>query len=54
MEVICDGDTITTILNGLVVNVGTRSSHTQGKIQFQSEGAELFFRTIEVRPLIKE
>ena len=53
MEVICDGDTITNIVNGYVVNVGTRSSLTKGKILFQSEGAEIFFRTIEVRPLIK-
>lgn len=51
MEVICDGNTITNILNGYVVNRGTKSSHNRGKIQFQSEGAELFFRTIEVRPL---
>jgi hypothetical protein len=53
MEVICDGDTITNIVNGYVVNVGTRCSVTQGKIQFQSEGAEILFRTIEVRPLLK-
>ena len=53
MEVICDGSTITNILNGYVVNVGTESSLTEGKIQFQSEGAEIFFRKIEVRPLIK-
>jgi hypothetical protein len=53
MEVICDGDRITNIVNGHVVNVGTMSSLTQGKIQFQSEGAEIFFRMIEVRPLIK-
>lgn len=53
MEVICDGDTITVVLNGYVVNVGTKSSHTKGKIQFQSEGAEIFFRKIEVRPLVK-
>ena len=53
MEVICDGDAITNILNGYVVNVGTGSSLTQGKIQFQSEGAEVFFRKIEVRPLLK-
>jgi hypothetical protein len=53
MEVVCDGDSITTILNGYVVNIGTRSSLTRGKILFQSEGAEIFFRKIEVRPLIK-
>lgn len=53
MEVICDGDTIVNIVNGYVVNVGTKSSVTRGKLQFQSEGAEIFFRTIEIRPLIK-
>ena len=53
MEVICQGDTITNIVNGLVVNVGTKSSLTQGKIQLQSEGAEIFFRRVEVRPLLK-
>ncbi len=53
MEVVCDGDTITTILNGYLVNIGTRSSLTRGRILIQSEGAEIFFRKIEVRPLIK-
>jgi hypothetical protein len=53
MEVICDGDTITNIVNGYVVNVGTKSSLTEGKILFQSEGAEIFFRKIEIRPLLK-
>ncbi len=53
MEVICDGDTITNIVNGYVVNIGTKSSHTMGKITFQTEGAEIFFRKIEVRPLVK-
>lgn len=53
MEVVCDGGTVTIILNGYVVNVGTDSTYTEGKIQFQSEGAELFFRKIEVRPLLK-
>jgi hypothetical protein len=53
MEVICDGGSITNIVNGYVVNAGTHSSQTEGKIQFQSEGAEIFFRRIEVRPLVK-
>jgi hypothetical protein len=53
MEVVCDGGTITNIVNGYVVNVGTKSSLTKGKIQFQSEGAEIFFRRIEIRPLVK-
>jgi hypothetical protein len=53
MEVICDGDSITNIVNGLVVNVGTRSSLTRGKLIFQSEAAEITFRKIEIRSLIK-
>ena len=53
MEVVCDGDSITTILNGYLVNAATKSSLTRGKLLFQSEGAEIFFRKIEVRPLMK-
>ena len=53
LEVVCDGDRITTILNGYVVNAGSKSSHTEGKIQLQTEGAEIVFRKVEVRPLVK-
>jgi hypothetical protein len=53
MEVVCDGGSITTILNGYVVNIGTNSSLTRGKILLQSECAEIFFRKVEVRPLVK-
>ncbi|MBM3459578.1 MAG: DUF1080 domain-containing protein, partial [Armatimonadetes bacterium] len=51
IEVICDGDSITNIVNGKVVNKGTKSSLTRGKIIFQSEGAEIFFRKVELTPL---
>ncbi|MEZ5400899.1 MAG: DUF1080 domain-containing protein [Bryobacteraceae bacterium] len=50
-EVICDGDTITNIVNGVVVNHGYNSSHTAGKIQLQSEGAEILIRKVELRPV---
>jgi hypothetical protein len=53
MEVICNGDSITNIVNGYVVNIGRKSSLTKGKILIQTEGAEIFFRKIEVRPLPK-
>lgn len=53
MEVICAGDSITVVVNGYVVNVGTKSSLTRGKITFQSEYAEIIFRKIEIRPLVK-
>jgi hypothetical protein len=51
LECICRGDTITIVLNGTTVNMGTQASHTKGKILFQSEGAEVFFRRIELKPL---
>jgi hypothetical protein len=53
LECVCNGDKITNILNGVVVNEGTNASHTKGKILFQSEGAEVFFRRIELLPLKK-
>lgn len=53
LECICDGGNITIILNGTVVNAGTNASHTKGKILLQSEGAELFFRKIDLKPLKK-
>ncbi len=53
MEVICDGDTITNIVNGYVVNVGTKSSLTKGKILFQSEGAEALLPQDRGPPLVK-
>ncbi len=51
LECVCNGGEITNILNGKVVNHGTNCSHTRGKILFQSEGAEVFFRKIELHPL---
>jgi hypothetical protein len=33
------------------VNGGTGSSLREGKLLFQSEGAEIFFRRIELHPL---
>ena len=53
LECVCDGDKITNILNGVVVNACSKASHTKGKILFQSEGAEVFFRRIELLPLKK-
>jgi hypothetical protein len=50
-EVICDGDSITNLVNGVVVMHGTKASHTAGKIQIQSEYAEILVRKAELRPL---
>jgi hypothetical protein len=54
LECVCQGRSITNILNGKVVNRGNNSSHVRGKILFQSEGAEVFFRRIELRPVTKK
>ena len=53
MEIICEGDSITYLLNGVLMNAATKAAWSSGKILFQSEGAEIYFRTIEVRPLRK-
>ena len=51
VEVVCDGDAITNIVNGVVVNRGTAASVTRGRILLQSEGAEVFYRKVELTPL---
>lgn len=53
-EIIADGDELTYIINGTVVIHGTGSSHTAGKIQIQSEGAEMYIRRVELRPIGKK
>ena len=53
LEVVAEGDRITNIVNGKVVNEGYRSSLTEGKILIQSEGAEIFFRRIDLEPVGK-
>jgi hypothetical protein len=50
-EVVADGDTLTNIVNGVVVARATACSHQAGKIQLQSEGAEILVRTVELQPL---
>lgn len=53
MEVICDGGTVRILLNGVVVNEGTKATPSAGYIGIQSEWAECFFRRLELRPLEK-
>jgi hypothetical protein len=52
LEVVADGDRVTNVVNGTVVNEGTRSSFTEGRILLQSEGAEIYFRRVDLEPLI--
>ncbi len=48
LECIADGDKLTFILNGVVVNEATRVKPQKGKIQIQSEAAEIYFRKVEL------
>ena len=60
VEIICKDDTVTNIVNGFVESEATRLTRKQngaggklnfGTIAFQSEGAEVFYRNIIVKPL---
>lgn len=50
-EITCKGDTIKLVVNGQLVNEGTRAEATRGKILLQSEGAPIEFRNVQLRPL---
>ncbi len=51
IECVAQGDNITIYLNGVLVNQAYRVKPTRGKIQIQSEGAEMFVRKVEIAPL---
>ena len=50
-EITCKGDTIKLVVNGQLVNEGTDAEARKGKILLQSEGAEIHFRDIALKPL---
>jgi hypothetical protein len=51
LEAVVDGGRLTYYVNGKLVNEGYDCSLTQGKLLFQSEGAEIYFRKIDLEPL---
>jgi len=51
LECICKGAEITVLLNGIVVNRATNVRPRKGRIQIQSEGAEVFVRRVELTRL---
>jgi len=51
LEVVADNDNFTIYLNGKLVNKATRVKPQRGKIQIQSEGAEIFFRRVDLVPI---
>ncbi len=51
LECIAKGDEITIYLNGVLVNKAINVSPSKGRIQIQSEGAEIFFRRVDLMPI---
>ena len=51
LEIIAQKGKCTHIMNGEVVNEGTEASLRSGRILVQSEGAEIFYRKIEIKEL---
>jgi hypothetical protein len=53
LELVAQGDHLKQFVNGKPVNEGSKAFPSSGKILFQSEGAEVFFRDIKLYPLKK-
>jgi YhcH/YjgK/YiaL family protein len=51
IEVIAQNGKLTHIVNGVVVNEGTDANLRSGRILIQSEGAEAYYRKIEIKEL---
>ena len=51
IEIIADGGKCGHFVNGVLVNEATEASVSKGKILLQSEGAEVFYRKVELRTL---
>ncbi len=53
LELVAQGDHVKQFVNGKLANEGSQAFPSSGKILFQSEGAEVFFRKIKLYPLKK-
>jgi len=51
LELVAAGDSVKYYVNGKLVNEGTGANPRRGRILFQSEGAELFYRNLRLTPL---
>ncbi|MGV3556597.1 3-keto-disaccharide hydrolase [Larkinella arboricola] len=54
MVCVAEGDQISIFLNGVLVNQAFQVKPAKGRIQIQSEGAEMFVRKVELTPLPKK
>ena len=48
MQIECKGDEVIVHVNGKLVNHGSKSTATEGKISLQAEGSEVEFRKVEL------
>ena len=53
IDVLADGNRITTFVNGVKVNEAVEAMPTEGRLQLQTELAEVFFRRWELYPIGK-
>jgi len=53
MGIECKGDEVKVHVNGILVNHGSKSTATSGKIALQAEGSEVEFRKVELTKLGK-
>jgi len=53
LELVAQGNHVKQFVNGKLANEGSQAFPSSGKILFQSEGAEVFFRKIKLHPLKK-
>ncbi|TKT88959.1 3-keto-disaccharide hydrolase [Dyadobacter frigoris] len=51
MECVAEGDRISIYVNGILVNQASRVEPSKGRIQIQSEGAEMYVRKVELTHL---
>lgn len=51
LEALVEGGNLTYYVNGQLVNQAFGGSLTEGRLLFQSEGAEVYFRRIDLEPL---
>lgn len=51
LELVVDHDHVKYFVNGNLVNEATDLNATKGKILFQTEGAETYYRNLEIAPL---
>jgi len=51
LELVADHDRVMQFVNGKLVNQGSNANTMRGKIDFQSEGAEVYFRKMKIARL---